>query len=154
MEVEWGFKSKKSLSSDQDYQSRRWERSLTFGCKCNNSCCHVTKIGRCSVFKVVVAKKFRARGIVERLIQRCNGHTFFYYSNIETVFSKKRLEGFDIFPYNYELFSKIIDKNCVSDNIFACQFAWDVLNGFSSEVQDQIKLKYHTDNVTQHWGGY
>ncbi|GIY00773.1 RNA-dependent RNA polymerase 1 [Caerostris extrusa] len=148
-EAEWCYKSK-SLSSYQDYQSRRWERSLTFGCRCNNSYCHIVEIGKCLVLKVVV-KKFRARGIIERLIQRCNSNTFFFYSNVETVFSKKRLAGFDTFPYNNELFNTIIDKNIVSDKIFACQFAWNVLNDLSAEVEDQIKLKYHTDNVIQHW---
>ncbi|GBM42197.1 RNA-dependent RNA polymerase 1 [Araneus ventricosus] len=149
-EIKGGSKAV-SLASDQEYQERKWERSLSFGCKCNNSFCFVTDIGKCPVFKIVIARKHRAYGIIERLIQRCAGNTHFFYSKVETEIPMKKLDDFKIFPDNKELFDTIIDRNVVSDKVFACQFAWEVLNSLSLEVQDQIILKYHADPKTPHW---
>ncbi|KAF8787752.1 RNA-dependent RNA polymerase 1 like protein [Argiope bruennichi] len=148
-EIKGGSKAV-SLASDQEYQERKWERSLFFGCKCNNSFCDITEIGTCPVFKIVLARKHRAYGIIERLIQRCAGNTHFFYSKVETEIPMRKLDDFKTFPYNRK-FDSIIDRNLVSDKVFACQFAWEVLNSLSFEVQDQIILKYHKDPETEHW---
>ncbi|GFT62602.1 RNA-dependent RNA polymerase 1 [Nephila pilipes] len=140
-----------SLASDQEYQEKKWERSLSFGCSCNRSSCNISKIGRCPVFKIVVARKHRAYGIIERLIQRSAGNTYFFYSSLNTEVLQKAIEGFETFPFSYELCSTPIDRSTISDKKFACQFAWEVVNGLSLEIRDQISLKYHLDSTSNHW---
>ncbi|GBM93163.1 RNA-dependent RNA polymerase 1 [Araneus ventricosus] len=140
-----------SLASDQEYQERKWERSLSFGCRCNNSFRCITKVGKCPVFKIVIASKHRAYGIIGRLIQRCARNIHFFYSQMETEIPMEKLASFLTFPCNKKLFDPAIDRNVVSDKVFACQFAWEVLNSLSLEVQDQIVLKYHANSETDHW---
>lgn len=140
-----------SLASDQEYQEKKWERSLTFGCICNKSYCKITKIGRCPVFKIVVSRKRRAYGIIERLIQRCASNTYFFYSNLNTELLQKTIEKYETFPINYELYATSIDRATISDKKFACQFAWEVVNGLSLEIRDQIILKYQLHFTVDHW---
>ncbi|XP_055940784.1 uncharacterized protein LOC129971224 [Argiope bruennichi] len=150
-EIKGGGSKAVSLASDQEYQEKKWERSLFFGCKCNNSICYITNIGKCPVFKIVFAKKHRAYGIIDRLIQRCSRNTHFFYSKVKTEIPMKKLNDFETFPSDTKSFDHIIDRNIVSDKIFASQYAWEVLNSLSFEVQDQIILKYHIDSKTHHW---
>ncbi|XP_042910269.1 uncharacterized protein [Parasteatoda tepidariorum] len=143
------------LASDQEYQQKKWERSLTFGCSCNNSLCEIDKVGRCPVFKVAIPKT-RAFGIVVRLIQRCTSNTSFYFSCIQRVKLPPRvklLSEFDIFPFDQQFFQDVSDKNFASDIKFNCQYAWEVMFGRSLEVKDQVILKYitHERSVKDHW---
>ncbi|CAL1293084.1 unnamed protein product [Larinioides sclopetarius] len=149
-EIKGGSKAV-SLASDQEYQEKKWERSLFFGCKCNNSFRHISDVGRCPVFRIVVARNYRTSGILERLIQRCAKNAYFFYSKVETEIPTEVLKGFETFPCNINLFQPVVDRNVVLDRVFACQYGWKVLNSLSLEVQDQIILKYREDSKTDHW---
>ncbi|KFM79305.1 RNA-dependent RNA polymerase 1, partial [Stegodyphus mimosarum] len=140
------------LASDQEYQERRWERTLRFGCRCSKSNCTLYRIGQCLVFKIVISRKHRASGIIERLIQRCSASTHFYYAAIETVVPKVRYKDFPKFPVEKGNFS--LNRNWVSDVEFICQFAWKVLTEKSNEVRDQIILMDEIENhlvQADHW---
>lgn len=139
------------LASDQEYQDKRWERSLTFGCNCSRSECTISKVGRCPVFKVVISRKNRAYGIIERLIQRCAANTYFFYSSMIVTLPQMHLELYEKYPYDRKSFNSIIDENEVSDTIFSCQFAWEVVNGRSLEIRDQILLKCQKEEKLEHW---
>ncbi|XP_054711040.1 uncharacterized protein LOC129220635 [Uloborus diversus] len=133
------------LASDQEYQEKKWDRALEFGCRCNRSFCVLKKVGKCPVFKVVISRKRRANGIIERLIQRCPSKTIFHYCHVEALISKLKLKDFELFPYDSEKFDKIIDKSHVADISFSCQFAWQVVLSYSLEIQDQIIMKYELE---------
>ncbi|KAG8193633.1 hypothetical protein JTE90_002891 [Oedothorax gibbosus] len=142
------------LASDQEYQEKRWERSLIFGCRCNNSYCHIDDVGKCPVFKVVLTRKTRAFGIIERLIQRCAANTFFFCSNISVSHPDPRmsLDNFGKYPgYDWGSLNMQAEPKEKLDAIFSCQFAWEVVNSRSLEIRDQIIMKCQQSGGLDHW---
>ncbi|XP_035212894.1 RNA-dependent RNA polymerase 1-like [Stegodyphus dumicola] len=127
------------LVTDQEYQEKYWERTLTFGCEFKNSVCHLSEIGGCLVFKIVFPEKFIVNDVIERLIQRCSSNTHFYYSHIRTVVPKIKYPNIQNLPFgSLRSDSK---KNADSNTAFSCQFAWEAIIRKSFEIRDQLNLK-------------
>ncbi|KFM79304.1 RNA-dependent RNA polymerase 1, partial [Stegodyphus mimosarum] len=133
------------LVTDQEYQEKYWERTLTFGCEFENFVSHLSEIGGCLVFKIVILEKFIVNDIIERLIQRCSSNIHFYYSHIRTVVPK--VKYFDIQNLLYYSVNLRSDpkKDADSDTVFNCQFAWEAITRKSFEIRDQLNLMNKTE---------